>query len=62
MLCVISFIFIFVVIAQAECGSLTSGQALFYGFYGLIMLHHTSKKYWDYDRYIKEKGANKNGK
>lgn len=59
MLCVISFIFMFVVIAQTECGSLTSGQALFYGLYGLLMLHHTSKRYWDYDKYIKEK--NKNG-
>lgn len=36
MLCVISFIFIFVVIAQTETGDITSGQALFYGLYGLL--------------------------
>lgn len=59
MLSVISFIFIFVVISQTEIGDLTSGQALFYGLYWLLMLHHTSKKYWDYDKYIKEK--NKKG-
>ena len=58
MLCVISFIFIFVVISQTETGGLTSGQALFYGLYGLLMLHHTSRKYWDYDKYIKEKNKN----
>ena len=36
MLCVISFIFVFVIVAQLEGGDITFGQAIFYGFYGLL--------------------------
>ena len=46
MLCVISFIFIFVIVAQLEGGSITTTQAIFYGAYGLLMFYHTSKPYW----------------
>ena len=46
MLCVISFIFIFVIVAQLEGGSITATQAIFYGAYGLLMFYHTSKPYW----------------
>ena len=46
MLCVISFIFLFFVVAQLEGGSITIGQAIFYGAYGLLMFYHTSKTYW----------------
>ena len=49
MLCVISFIFVFIVVAQLEGGDITFGQAIFYGFYGLLMFYHTSKKYWKYE-------------
>ncbi len=49
MLCVISFIFVFVIVAQLEGGDITFGQAIFYGFYGLLMFYHTSKKYWNYE-------------
>ena len=46
MLCFISFIFILVIVAQLESGSITAGQAIFYGAYGLLMFYHTSKPYW----------------
>lgn len=46
MLCIISFIFIFIIIAQLENGDITKGQAIFYGIYGLLMFYHTSKPYW----------------
>jgi len=41
MLCFISFIFVFVIVAQLESNTITIGQAIFYGAYG-----HTSKPYW----------------
>lgn len=46
MLCIISFIFIFVIVAELESGSITTGQAIFYSLYGLLMFYHTSKPYW----------------
>ena len=46
MLALISFIFIFVVVAQLESDSITMGQAIFYGAYGLLMFYHTIKPYW----------------
>lgn len=52
---IISFIFIFVIVAELENGDITTGQAIFCTIYGLIMFYHTSKKYWDYDKYQKSK-------
>lgn len=49
MFCFISFIFIFSVVAQLEADSITLGQALFYGVYGLLMFYYSSKPYWNYD-------------
>lgn len=49
MLAVISLIFVFVIVAQLESGDITIGQTIFYGFYGLCMFYHTSKKYWKYE-------------
>lgn len=46
MLCFISFIFVFVIVAQLESNTITIGQAIFYGTYGLLMFYHTSKPYW----------------
>lgn len=46
MLCFLSFIFIFIVVAQLEADTITVGQAIFYGAYGLLMFYHTSKPYW----------------
>ena len=46
MYCLLSFIFIFVVVAQAETNAITVGQAMLYGIYGLAMCYHTSKPYW----------------
>lgn len=46
MLCVISFIFIFLIIGALEADSITVGQALIYGAYGILMFYHTSKPYW----------------
>lgn len=46
MLCVISLIFLFIVIAQLEIGSIGFGQAIFYGGYGLLMFYYTSIPYW----------------
>lgn len=63
MLCVISFIFLFVVVGQIESGSITSGQAIFYSIYGLIMFYNTSKKYWNYTENTNiKKGEVKNAK
>ena len=64
MLAITSFIFLFVVVAQLEAGDITSGQAIFYSIYGLIMFYHTSKKYWNYTentKNIKKKGNTRNG-
>ena len=61
MLCVISFIFVFLVVAQLESGSITVGQAIFYGAYGLLMFYHTSKPYWNYEEYKKNQ-KNKNNR
>ncbi len=60
MFCVISFIFIFVIVAQLEGGSITVGQAIFYGFYGLLMFYYTSKPYWNYEEYEKNRKNKKN--
>ena len=49
MFCVISFIFILLVVGQLESGSITTTQAIFYGAYGLLMFYHTSKPYWNYE-------------
>ena len=59
MLCVISFIFVFVIVAQLESGDITIGQAIFYGFYGLLMFYNTSKKYLDYSNYTEKKKGGK---
>ena len=45
MLCIISFIFIFLVVAQLEAGSISIVQALLFGIYGLIVCNYTSKPY-----------------
>ena len=55
MLCVISFIFILIVAAQLEADSITIGQALFYGIYGLIMFYHTSHELADCENDEKNK-------
>ena len=59
MLCLISFIFIFVIVAQLETGSITAGQAIFYGAYGLLMFYHTSKPYWNW---TDNQGKNRNNR
>ncbi len=46
MLFAISFIFIFIVMGQFEAGIITTGQAIIYATYGLLMTYHTSKPYW----------------
>lgn len=46
MLCVISLIFIFIIVGQLEADSISIGQALLYGAYGLLIFYHTSKPYW----------------
>lgn len=56
MLCVISFIFVFGIVAQLEANVITVGQAIFYGAYGLLMFYHTSKPYWSENQ---KKGKNK---
>lgn len=45
MLCFISFLFVFIVVCQLEADTITLGQAILYGAYGLLMFWHTSKKY-----------------
>ncbi len=55
MLCVISFIFIIVIVAQLEAGRITAGQSIFYGIYGLLMFYYTSKPYWNYKEYLQNK-------
>ena len=55
MLTIISFIFIFIVVGQLESGDITSGQAILYAAYGLLMFYHTSKKYWNYTENTKNK-------
>jgi len=55
MLCIISYTFLFIVIAQSEAGTIGSFQTILYGIYGLIMAYHTGKKYWDYDEYEKNR-------
>ncbi len=46
MLAFISFLFVFCIAGQIETGTITTGQAIFYGGYGLLMFYHTSKPYW----------------
>lgn len=46
MLCVISLIFIFLIVGALEAESITIGQAILYGAYGILMFYHTSKPYW----------------
>lgn len=46
MLCFASFIFILVINAALEAGTITLGQAIFCEIYGLLMFHYTSKPYW----------------
>lgn len=55
MLCFLSFIFIFVVVAQLDADVITVGQAMFYGAYGLLMFYHTSKPYWTENQEKKQK-------
>ena len=55
MLCLISFIFLLSVVGSLEADTITFGQAIWYGAYGLLMFYHTSKKYWDYEEYQKTK-------
>lgn len=57
MLCVISFIFILSVVGSLEADTITMGQAIWYGFYGLLMFYHTSKKYWFYEEQKKRNGG-----
>ncbi len=57
MLCLISFIFVLTVVGALEADSITFGQALWYGFYGLLMFYHTSKKYWVYEESKNKKGG-----
>ena len=57
MLCVISFIFILSVVGSLEADTITIGQAIWYGFYGLLMFYHTSKKYWFYEESTKRNGG-----
>lgn len=59
MLCVISFIFIFSIVGALEADSITVGQAIWYGAYGLLMFYHTSKPYWNYEEYEKSKKRRK---
>ena len=58
MLCVISFLMIFITIIQLESGDITNWQAALYGLYSLLMFYHTSKPYWNYEetKNIKKKG------
>ena len=60
MLCFISFIFVFVIVAQFESNTITIGQAIFYGAYGLLMFYHTSKPYWTENQRIKKWNITKN--
>lgn len=46
MLCIVSLIFLFIVMAQLETGNLGFGQAIFYGGYGVLMFYYTSIPYW----------------
>lgn len=55
MFCLISFIFIFLIVSQLETGTISYMQAIIYGSYGLLMFYHTSKPYW----YYKNKGKHK---
>lgn len=56
MFCVLSLIFIFIVISQLETGAIDIGQAIAYGAYGLLMFYYTSKPYWSENR---KKGGKK---
>lgn len=57
MLCLISLIFIFIIIGQLEAESITIGQALLYEAYALLMFYYTSKPYWTKEQ-IKELTTN----
>lgn len=46
MLCVISLIFVFIIIGQLEADTISAGQALIYTLYGVLMFYYTSKPYW----------------
>ena len=46
MLCVISLIFVLIIVGQLEADSISIGQALIYTSYGILMFYHTSKPYW----------------
>lgn len=59
MLCVISFLMIFITIIQLESGDLTNWQGGMYALYGLLMFYHTSKNYWDYSKYTEKKKGEK---
>lgn len=56
MFCLISFIFIFIIVGQLEVGVINLGQAITYGAYGLLMFYYTSKPYWSENR---KKGGKK---
>lgn len=60
MLCLISFIFIFIILMQYANGQITILQYVLYGVYGLLMFYHTSKPYWDYEEYQKNKNKRTN--
>lgn len=55
MLCIISFIFLFVIVSQLEAGDIALGQAIFYSIYGIIMFYYTSKPFWNYDKHTKNR-------
>lgn len=46
MLCLISFIFVFIIVGQLEADAISVGQALICLSYGLLMFYQTSKPYW----------------
>lgn len=46
MLCLISLIFIILIVSQLEADIISNTQAIIYGAYGILMLYHTSKPYW----------------
>lgn len=46
MLCLVSFMFLLLIVSQLEVDIITAQQAIIYSVYGLLMFYHTSKPYW----------------
>ena len=46
MFCLLSFIFVLVIVNEFDTGMINNAQFVFYSIYGLLMFYYTSKQYW----------------